>query len=143
MQLLQDSDSLPEDITGLYHRHVNRGARPNVNEILRILQFQFSRFAKIFVVIDALDECIDHSRASLPKEHRALQPKLNLMATSRHLTNIASEFHGVTTLKFQASVGDLWTYVVERMSRESRLARLIYKHILLGEDIVQTVFGNA
>jgi len=143
-QLVQQ-DSLSSNVRDLYKDHNRRGTRPALSEVSKILRSETSRYSKIFVIVDALDECPEagRSRAILLTELRALQPTVNLMATSRFLDSIAREFEGVIQLEISASIKDLQEYVRGRISCESRLSRNVGKDAALGEDIINTVVGNA
>jgi hypothetical protein len=143
-QLVQQQDSLSNNVQDLYKDHRRRGTRPALSEVSRILRSEAGRYSKIFVIVDALDECPEagRSRAILLTELRALQPTVNLMATSRFLDNIAREFEGAIQLEISASIKDVQEYVRGRFC-ESLLSRKISKDAALREDIMKTVVGNA
>jgi hypothetical protein len=95
--------------------------------------------------VDALDECTEDGRfrASLLMEFQGLQPTVNLTVTSRFVDNIAHEFKGTTPLDISACFEDVRAYVVEEMSRNRQLSRYIGENAALGDEIVETVAGNA
>lgn len=144
MQLVQDRGALPNDVNDLYKRHINRRIRPTLEEVSSILQSEVSRYSKVFIVVDALDECTedDRSRASLLMELHGLQPTVNLMVTSRFVDNIAHEFKGTTSLEVSACFEDVRAYIVGEMSRNRQLSRYIGEDAALGDEMVETVAGN-
>jgi hypothetical protein len=144
-QLVQSQDALSDDVQALYKLHSRKGTRPTLSEVSKMLQSETGRYLKIFVVVDALDECPEDngSRKSLLKELRALQPTINLMVTSRFIDTIAREFKGMIQLEISASVDDIQAYVRGRISQENKLLRNVGKDSALREDIVKTVAGNA
>jgi hypothetical protein len=144
MQLVHDLGSLHSDVKGLYNTHIQKGTRPTRAEILKVLQSEVSRYSKVFVVVDALDEISEeHTRTILLTELRSLRPTVNLMATSRFLTPIARMFEMAEQLEVSATVEDVRKYIEARISRESRLSQLIRKSPALHEDIVNAVVGRS
>lgn len=112
-QLVQNQETFSNDVQALYKLHSRKGTRPTLSEVTKVLQSETGRYLKIFVVVDALDECPEDngSRKGLLKELRALLPTVNLMVTSRFIDTIAHEFKGVTQLEICASVDDIQAYV--------------------------------
>ncbi|KIN08970.1 hypothetical protein OIDMADRAFT_110360, partial [Oidiodendron maius Zn] len=142
-QLVQNSGSLSGEVKDLYRTHIRQHSSPTLSDMSKILQSEIGRYSKIFVVVDALDECPESNRSAMLKELRALQPTINLLVTSRFLDSIANDFEGATRLEISASAKDVQTYAIGRISREQRLSRLIGKDAALGKAIVETVVGNS
>jgi hypothetical protein len=92
---------LSDDVQDLYKSHSRHNIRPKLGEISEILKSETGRYSKIFVVVDALDECAEDkgSRESLLNELRKLQPIASLMVTSRFIDSIAREFEGMLQLE--------------------------------------------
>jgi hypothetical protein len=145
MQLIQNRASISTDAEDLYKSHVDKGTRPSLDEVSKVLQSELSRYSKVFVVVDALDEfqAGDQFQATLLAELRTLQPVVNLMVTSRFIDNIEREFIGMPKLEISASPEDVQTYVVNRISQSDRLLRYISKKTALREEIIETIVGNA
>lgn len=145
MQLNQNNASISTDAEDLYKSHVNKGTHPTLDEVSNVLQSELSRYSKVFVVIDALDEFSagDQFQAALLTELRALQPVVNLLVTSRFVDNIKRQFGGMPMLEISASPEDVQTYVVNRITQSERLSRHVSKDTALREEIIQTVVGNA
>lgn len=143
-QLSQARNSLSNDAKELYHDHLDYGTRPKLSEISALLQSEITRFSKIFVILDALDECSGEGpRTSFFSELQCLQPKVNLLVTSRFFDTIARKFEGKRQLEVVASDQDVRKYVSGRISREDRLLRHIQKDAALLEHITETIVQNA
>lgn len=144
-QLIQQHEPLSNDVQDLYKSHSRHNTRPTLGEVSKILKSDTGRYSRIFVVVDALDECPEDtgSRESLLKELRALQPILNLIVTSRFIDTIAREFNGMIQLEIRANDEDIQAYTRARISREHKLLRNVGKDVALREDIVKTVVRNA
>lgn len=142
-QLVRNSGSLSTEVRDLYSTHVRQNSSPTLDEVSKILQAEVTRYAKIFVVIDALDEYPEGDRSTLLKKLRELRPAINLMVTSRYLDAIANDFKGSPQLEISANVEDVQAYIVGRISGEKRLSRFVSKDAALGEKIVKIVAGKA
>ncbi|KAK4244073.1 ankyrin repeat-containing domain protein [Corynascus novoguineensis] len=104
-QLSQDQSSLPECLRILYDKHKGR-IRPSLDELSKVLQTVGNLFSRIFIVIDALDECrlSDDSRSKFLTEIFALQSKTgaNIFTTSRFILDITERFKHDLSLEIRA-----------------------------------------
>src|SRR5271156_6365135 len=64
-QLTQGLPSLPDTVKSLYYKHTVYGTWPSLDEISRSLQSVAALYSRVFIIVDALDECraSDDSRA--------------------------------------------------------------------------------
>ena len=99
--------------------------RPRLDDITKILKAEVDRYAKVYVVIDALDECEPAYRIRLLTELKALQPKVKLMVTSRFFDAFGAEMGIDTDVEILASDDDMKRFVQERVSTTPRLVRWI------------------
>ncbi|KAH7112350.1 hypothetical protein EDB81DRAFT_670829 [Dactylonectria macrodidyma] len=108
-QLSGCRSSLPSELNDLHKQHAGkRGVtRPSLQDILKVLPCVAALYSRVFIIIDALDECDDSdgSRTQFLRELKNLQQKCNakLFATSRHIPDIIEEFDGSATLDIQRS----------------------------------------
>ncbi|KAI5865298.1 hypothetical protein GGS23DRAFT_594839 [Durotheca rogersii] len=114
-QLAQDRPSLPDSVRSLYERHKGKRTRPSYDEISRALRSVAALYSRVFVTVDALDECqaIGGCRAKLLSEIFDLQAKsgVNVFATSRFIPEITEKFEGSLSLEIRASEHDVRRYV--------------------------------
>ncbi|KAL7935390.1 hypothetical protein V8C35DRAFT_321484 [Trichoderma chlorosporum] len=140
-QLFQCQSSLPTDIKSLYAECMLKKRRPLLEEILTALRSVITLFAKVFIVVDALDECRKSCRSELLSVIFGLQAKanVNLVATSRPLLEVDKEFENCSTLKslqIQAHDEDIYRYLDTRMS-SLRVSMLDKQD--LWKEITQTI----
>jgi hypothetical protein len=138
-QIVQGSHTDLKEVKSLYTRHKKDCTRPTLNELTSVLALEIGALSKVFIVVDALDECRedDASRAKLLKVLRLLPKNVNLMVTSRNLPTIAEDFDKAERLDIRATGEDVTTYVNSRIS-------LAPRHIKdLQEIIVSKVVGSA
>ncbi len=111
-------------MANLYDRHADRKTRPSLEEILSALQPVVSNYSKVYVVIDALDECLDYdgSRSQLLATLRNLQSRgnLSLMATSRFIPEVVQRFNLSSMLEVRASGSDVKRFVAGQIYRLPR-----------------------
>ncbi|KAK1140225.1 hypothetical protein N8T08_010522 [Aspergillus melleus] len=119
-QLIQGQTTVPECVK-VYNRHHSRRSRPSLTELMDAYPLVARLYSRIFVLIDALDECeCSHgSRRLFLSSVFKLQSAtpLNLFATSRHIPEIQTGFerHGSKVLEIRATDSDIQRYVVGRL----------------------------
>jgi hypothetical protein len=95
-QLTESLPSLPKAVTELYERHKRKRTRPSTDELSKALQQVAASYLRVFVVVDALDECqiSDGSRVRLVEELFSLQAyyRVNIFVTSRFIPEIIDKF---------------------------------------------------
>lgn len=137
---------LPDGVEALYRRHERERTRPSFEEISSVLESVSGNLSRVFIIIDALDECQTSNgcRSKLLSKIFSLQAKTktNVVVTSRPLPEIERDFKGSATLKIHAKDGDVRKYIEEHMSQ---LPSFINRRPELQEDvktgIIQSVQG--
>ncbi|RYP56595.1 hypothetical protein DL771_011716 [Monosporascus sp. 5C6A] len=95
-QLSQDRTPLPHAVEALYKRHRNGQTKPTLAEMSTTLQSVANMYSRMFIVIDALDECVsDGCRGRLLSEIFSLRAAgANILVTSRPIQEIKEHFKG-------------------------------------------------
>ena len=116
-QLVQNRASIPGEVDHLYKTHRNEGTRPSTKEILSVICSVVSSLSRLYLVVDALDECASFERRRLIEELYQVQAQtqLNILATSRDLPEIRSHFVGISALEIRASEEDVRRYLENRI----------------------------
>ncbi len=126
-QLIQERPSTAEPVVNLYDHYADRRTRPSFEEITIALQAVVSSYSKVYVVIDALDECPDYngSRSQVLGMLRNLQSKgnLSLMATSRFIPEVVQNFSLSPILEVRASASDVKRFVASQLYRLPRFVQ--------------------
>ncbi|KAI0593638.1 hypothetical protein F4775DRAFT_586693 [Biscogniauxia sp. FL1348] len=114
-QLAQSQSSLPDSVKALHDQHKDRRTRPSLDKILCTLESVALLFSRVFIIVDALDECqaFEGCRTRFLTEVFALQNKsrANIFATSRFIPEIASRFNRSVSLEIRASPEDVRRYI--------------------------------
>ncbi|KAH6853293.1 nucleoside phosphorylase domain-containing protein [Chaetomium sp. MPI-CAGE-AT-0009] len=120
-QLAQGRSTLPQSLKSLHDKHKSKTTRPSFDEISMALHSVASEYTRVFVVIDALDECqaSDGCRDRLLSEMLALQAKCgaNLFVTSRDIPEITAKFTQSMKVEIRASDEDVRRYIEEHIER--------------------------
>ncbi|OGM41499.1 hypothetical protein ABOM_008920 [Aspergillus bombycis] len=139
-QLAQRQQSIPNDLKDLYNNHHKHGTRPPPEEISRCLHAIASSYKKLFVVIDALDECqsaIESRDSILPTIFNLqAQSHASLLATSRPIPEVSDQFKGVPTLEIRARSKDVQRYLRDNLGR---LPRFVSRDAGLQNEIVTEI----
>lgn len=97
-QLAQCKRPLPEAVEALYKLHESKKTRPQLSEIIETFQKVVADFARVFLIIDALDEYHTENNSQIDFVERLLTLKeeagLSLFATSRPVAHITNRFSG-------------------------------------------------
>jgi hypothetical protein len=146
-QLAQKRPVVPLDFKNLYESHRTKGTRPSFDEIVKVTHSTTQLYSRVFIVIDALDEY--HSSNS-EEQKRLLsevfslqrQTQLNLLATSRFVEEITSQFEGCTLKEIRAQDYDVLCYVNERIPRlPSQVSEDLHVQDTIRRDIVKAADG--
>lgn len=140
-QLTQGKTILPECVDRLYENHTKRRTRPSLDEILQALQVVAISYSKVFIIVDALDECQTSNgcRHNFLSELFTLQQKwnVNIFGTSRFLPAIEALFQGSPSLEIRARREDILAYTDGHMSQLPSFVR--GNHQLQQEIAVQII----
>jgi len=118
-QLLEDAE-IPQPLTELYGK---RGAKGQLHfpECQGLLADIVTRLGRVYLVIDALDECEPkHRREFLQAVNNLTQMHdIRLLVTSRpHTQDVAEMFQRHSTLKIEAQTEDIRTYLRQEIDRQ-------------------------
>lgn len=145
-QFIQEQPSIPDSVKTLYDRHKDKRTRPSLGEILGNLQTVAAAYSRVFIIVDALDECqiSDGCQQRFLSDLFNLQARceVNLFATSRPIPSIEKEFEGNSNLEIRASEEDMRRYLEGHMFRLPRfVARSLELQEEIKTDIVNAVDG--
>ncbi|KAF2798744.1 ankyrin, partial [Melanomma pulvis-pyrius CBS 109.77] len=144
-QFVQEQQHLPECVKDLYGRHNPKRTRPSLGEIEEALLSVATCLSRVFIVVDALDECnaSDNGRNQFLSTVLDLQSKTgaNIFTTSRINKDITKRFENALSLQIRAKEEDVECYLDGQMLL---LQSDILDHDLrvkVKRDVVQAVDG--
>jgi hypothetical protein len=120
-QLAGELSPLVDCVKHLYNRRGAKQTPPSFNDFSRALQSVAAMYSRVFIVVDALDECqaSDSCRSTFLSEIFSLQVKtgVSFFATSRPIPDIEGEFKGCVRREILASDEDVYRYLDGHMSQ--------------------------
>ena len=143
-QIIQHTKELNEDTRKLYANGQQKGARPELNELTRIVIKQAQNFSDVFLVVDALDECseLEMRRSKLLNEIEKLPSNVRMLFTSRHFHKLHERFKNVPHIDIRATNEDIKRYVAARFDTEMCLAGRAISNTLK-DEIIDTVVAKS
>jgi hypothetical protein len=141
-QLVQSQVSAIEPVERLHQRHADRGTKPSLNEIYSALRDVLMHYPRVYIVVDALDECQDRARRQLLAKLRDLEAgkDVRLMVTSRSIPGIEDLFRKALRLEVQASREDVKRFVAGQIYR---LPGCIQRNAALQEMVQEKIVEAA
>lgn len=144
-QLAQKQPSLAFKMQEMFLDEYKRGTKLLLDEILSGLCYAVGQFQKVYIIIDALDECRSSSgpRDRLLAKIFDLQAKydLSFLVTSRPIPEIQELFKGKPFVEIRASTPDVQSYMKGRLmelpkfvARNAELQELIITEITKAID---------
>lgn len=119
-QLVRNS-AVPEGLKKLYQYRSSLGVSPTIEELSEALCSLSQSFSRVYIVVDALDECQGSSngRAKFLSElfRTRDRARANILATSRPIPEIKHEFGNCDVLEIRASPEDIQVYLQGNMYR--------------------------
>jgi hypothetical protein len=119
-QLFRRQSSSSDSIEALYKKHHPNGTKPLIHEVSAALQSVVDQYSRVFIIIDALDECLasGEHRGKLLSNLLNMQEKsnVNLFMTSRHVPEITTKFHRSIRMEIEASGQGIQRYLAGHVS---------------------------
>jgi hypothetical protein len=141
-QLVNGRSTASDDVKKFYKKfHDERKSRPKLPDLIKALQSEIRTHSRVYIVVDALDECLECDQTNLMEKLRSLAGA-NLMVTSRLFLSIERQFQGTGRLDILANNDDVRKYIEGRIPGENRLARHVERHPTLQKDIVDSITTN-
>jgi hypothetical protein len=146
-QLIQHRESqVSDDVRQLYKRFAGKERQPPLSEISETLGHEISHFSKMFVVLDALDECgaNANTRKTILQELAKFQPQLRLMVTGRPFAEPhMAVFPKYETLEVRTKESDVEKFVVGEIEMDDTLQKYASGGNELGRLIIETVVNKS
>lgn len=142
-QLLQYSSSVPAEVRTIFENHSSHGTRTSKTEYLSTLASLVTKWSRVFLVVDALDECHANTRLELIEDLQNLPRNISLLFTSRQLGDIEEAFQHASRLEIRASQADVSQYLRAKISEEQTLKRFCKEDPDLETAIVERVVEKA
>ncbi|KAJ7194542.1 hypothetical protein GGX14DRAFT_328154, partial [Mycena pura] len=146
-QLMTSGSAVPDSLSSLYNCFKSRLSHADLSDLTSALRSQLQLYSRVYLVIDALDECSDSTRDQFVSTIHALAESdcLHVLITSRDISSVVQEFINDSTprIDIRANEEDIHTYIKHRLRSERKLTRLVESNEALQNDIVARVTEKA
>jgi len=142
-QLVEQRSVIPEEVYTLHGKYRGKGTRLSCAECFELLQSLAKTCSEVYIVIDALDECINKNGESiwsnLLTQLKASIPNLHFLCTSRHISHTGGSLAGATLLEIRARDVDIKAYVEAQIETKDRLLGFCGQDSILRNEILEAV----
>lgn len=112
-QLLHNFKTIPGPVRRLCTDHIEKGTRPTPEELGEALSTTAPHFRKVWIVLDALDECENDQQRT--RDQLLLQvfsiPNAKVLGTCRPVPDIVSRFAGSPRIEIRTQSEDVQAFV--------------------------------
>jgi Cdc6-like AAA superfamily ATPase len=133
---------LPDTVKSLYNHHKENKTRPSVDELTTALQSVMTSHCRVFILVDALDECqtADGSQSTFLKILTKIQQSstASVFLTSRIVPDAMHEFSDVKSVDICANRSDIQEYLNGQLFR---LPRVVRQNPELQEQVKTEILG--
>ncbi|KAL7960660.1 hypothetical protein V8C34DRAFT_302963 [Trichoderma compactum] len=136
-QLTSKRPSFLSALRSLYAEHMKENTRPSISDIGSLLQNIVLSFSRVFIIIDALDECadVDDVRFITLTELKKLQHRMLLLVMSRPMPDPEGLLEDAIRINVEASLTDIRKYFEQRIDN----TRSVQKHVEGVPDLRQKI----
>jgi ankyrin repeat domain-containing protein 50 len=140
-QLVEQQHKISYNISVLHQTYLRKQTQPTLAERSSSLHLELRRFSKVFLLVDAMDECteIEGTRGIFLRELQRLPSNVQLLVTSRYNPNIERYFDDVPRLEILASDFDVKWYLESQILDQPRLASYVETDPSLKKAIIDTI----
>lgn len=142
-QLLGHKTHVPPKLEALYRLAGTPPTPPTLDSIQIEIRSVVQSFAKVYIVLDGLDECSDDTRWLIMESLRTIGLNAHLFVTSRARSSIAEELFDFERLEISAKSSDIELFVDTRLQTNPNLQRIVKKHAYLRDEIIACVTATA
>lgn len=143
-QLGQGQPSALGPIERLYQKYSGQGTKLTLDDVCSALRDVVLQLPRVYIVVDALDECQSETRWELVAKLRDLQAvaDVRLMATSRFVPDVEDAFRLTPRLEIKASDEDVkWFLAGQTFRLPACIRRNAALQNMVQEKIVEAVDG--
>lgn len=133
------SSKIREKFEHLQLSHKNLTKR----EYLQLLILAFKSFSRIFIVVDALDECTGYDQRAFMSDLQSIDSRNNILVTSRPIDSIAKMFEGGDRVDIVATSDDMEAYVRKYLQDNYELSDMVQEDPNFERRIIATVLKSA
>lgn len=130
-QLLRLRDRVTPEVEAIYDNLTANGIPPGPDEYIDMIKSEIKTFTQVFIVVDALDECLDeppeHTAINFVRAMDQLPKRTRILFTSRPMTTINDRIKADRKISVRTNVDDLTAYFGNRINNTDWFKKLVEK----------------
>jgi len=141
-QLCQRLNGIPNAVKELHNKCAKNKRAATLEDHLDALLAVANKFGRVYIIIDALDECSDFDDNSDARNHKflsaieSIRKFGNFLITSRPYENIKEILKGVPQVQIRADVEDVKKYLDSEMNENPYFGKFLEQEPSLRNDIL-------
>lgn len=128
-QLVLRRNECSDEVQKAYDTWEKRKMQPDTEEYIKILNAELNAYTRVYLVIDAMDECPDNPRTNTREEFLRvvlqLPSNVHILFTSRPGEGVYEEVQANGEIKITADEKDLKSYIENRINGRGDMNALI------------------
>lgn len=129
VQLLRSRNGICDKIRQVYEAYVQMQIHPTTDDYVDMLKSQIQSISKVYIIVDALDECLDDSELNtlsnfLDACHQ-LPENVHILFTSRPGLRFSAGINPTSELEIIANTDDMRHYLDKSINSHYRLRDII------------------
>ena len=141
-QLVEDQPELPDDIQTEWSKYSERNTPLTLVGLFDLLK-GVTKGRLVYIVVDAMDECLPAARAPFIEGLTSMGSEIGLLITSRFMGDFEQLFAGFGRINISANPDDIRDYVDHCISRNPRLTGFTKMDKTLRDDIKNKVIQKS
>ncbi|KAJ9139179.1 ankyrin repeat protein [Pleurostoma richardsiae] len=124
-QLLEARRSVPDKVKDIFEQHKPKKPPRSLKNIKAILDAAMAEYSRVFILVDALDECQGMNQEEIFSQLSELQRRagVSLFLTSRIVPDIRKQFEDSLKFDIRASDDDVLRYINKQLSSSRHIRR--------------------
>lgn len=136
-QVIRSSTGVFKELVNIYESHLRNGTRFHINDILELLGHCGTLLERVYLLVDALDECLSTTASVLLESLQQLGPKFRLLYTSRK--QICAPSLATTRFEIRPTESDISRYVQHRLAQSRFLCASVRASPQLRNHILSSI----
>ncbi|KAJ6494525.1 ankyrin repeat-containing domain protein [Mycena sanguinolenta] len=134
---------IPESARAVFRHHKERDTKITLDEVQTVLISALAPYAKVYVVVDALDEYAEAQRGNLLRNLRSMGDSVNVMITSRpHIEPHPTIFPHLKSLEIRGTQEDMRHYITAQITTSDKLSKHARTRVQLRDEIESEILAN-
>lgn len=142
-QVLRKYSAVPHEVRELFALLQQSRKVFTKREYLALLSLALRPFSRVFIVVDALDECVESEQRLFMSDLRNIGTRSNKLVTSRHIDSFANIFKDDARVDITAASNDMEAYMRKSLQNNSELSDMIQEDPGFEGRIIALVLESA